>query len=1069
MALLILSCLLFGSVTQIPLPNLLPTVHAMPVDDPPAAIAPSNKTWGPFFGTSGDVQIDVNRTGIAVRVEIPREFLQGVISGENDTSFIQSNIRNDYYYYSVVDESAHWTYAWRGDAPYHNQTSDGPCFKPRFSLRDPNAPWCVEIWNYLNGTFRTFTPPKFIRFRGLNAPAVAGTYNFTLFVANQTNAIGYPDFVHAWNTTLFVPVSMRDSPASISGTICDSWFSPSCPVIFGTKGIVYARDSSNRIVARSYVNETTGQFNITGLAPGTYNILASAGYNATFNTAYSLTEYNSPVSVLSPGSHAIIAIPLNRAPQVCGEIAYSRNGLPVAHALSDHPYLPSVGLTALNITVEAQDPNFPDRTYRNLTVSTDGGGDSFRLVMGSNVTYVGTDPYGTEFAGLPPATPGSPYVLNVNVWISGYVQSNLDGSPESVSVTISNADSPLPGSSTLCKGVSPNPVVMRVQPAITGTLQFTSSLSLLTLESPHQAEASLPLSKVTDALFGGNVLIQAYDHLGILRGVSVINGTYANRTTIYKDSTSIPFIIYGFNEYFNHTWSGVWDEHDNGLPLDSGYSLQVYIRGYELQTSTSISVGQGCPPLITSPKCTLDAGGLRMVRGGAFQVGVFSYDNRFGTRATQSLLPFLFLNVSIPVRGRVYFYDSAGIDVGYVECILRTSVPQPDPLCHMGTSHGLAVDRAFTVIFAGQNWSLREIWFYGDVPTHVRDDTYTIKTYTLGYVWQHGPIQAQNTLAGFSQAAVSLLIGVAIDITGPVFEDTSILGHLPENDYAIGEAFLGGGLSGAIPSNLTAGTPTLILPDFGFGGMTNSTGRLEGQGHFFYVTPDGTLRFDYGLDNATYTAQVPEFGFDRHFTQIVSPAIITFSDLFLETGVVMSELPMAIVTSTSVTGCSAPSDTTVPLSWVQVTASNGTYQRSVPTLDGQYGGPGALNLPEGTYNITFSVAFFASQTINNLFVQWGSTNPGTPSNPLNPTAGWATCDPPANLAQSHVSNAPTGNSAHTSMRGFLAEAIPHFNPIVLTTGLQFLIQTPSPAATNPAEANPLALRVIEQLGARSHA
>ena len=126
----------------------------------------------------------MNRTGIAVRVEIPREFLVGVISTENDTHFIESNIRNDYYYYSVVDESSHWSY--NGGA-----TANGPCFKPKFSLRDPNAPWCVEIWNYLNGTFRTFrtpNPPKFIRFHNLNAPSIAGTYNFTVFIANQTNS-----------------------------------------------------------------------------------------------------------------------------------------------------------------------------------------------------------------------------------------------------------------------------------------------------------------------------------------------------------------------------------------------------------------------------------------------------------------------------------------------------------------------------------------------------------------------------------------------------------------------------------------------------------------------------------------------------------------------------------------------------------------------------------------------------------------------------------------------------------------------------------------------------------------
>ena len=45
----------------------------------------------PFLVLQGDVQININRSGIAVRVEIPREFLQGVISSENDTISSQSD------------------------------------------------------------------------------------------------------------------------------------------------------------------------------------------------------------------------------------------------------------------------------------------------------------------------------------------------------------------------------------------------------------------------------------------------------------------------------------------------------------------------------------------------------------------------------------------------------------------------------------------------------------------------------------------------------------------------------------------------------------------------------------------------------------------------------------------------------------------------------------------------------------------------------------------------------------------------------------------------------------------
>jgi hypothetical protein len=390
---------------------------------------------------------------------------------------------------------------------------------------------------------------------------------------------------------------------------------------------------------------------------------------------------------------------------------------------------------------------------------------------------------------------------------------------------------------------------------------------------------------------------------------------------------------------------------------------------------------------------------VKMLRGGAFEVGVFSYDNRFGTRAPQAPILFPFLNLSIPVRGRTYFYDSSGRDVGYVECVLRLGVPQPDPLCVLGTAVPGSAGDSFTVIFAGQNWSLQEIWFFGDIPTHLTNDNYTIETFILGYVWPHGPVLSPNSLVGFYQIFVTLFIGNEIDITGPIFINAQLLGQLPENDHVIGQVF-GAGLAGAAPANVTAGTKTLSMRILGFGGMAESNGTLEGQGHFFYVDPSGYLYFDYGLDNKTsYVALVPEFGFNQHFMEPVPSPSITFNDLFLQAGVVMKDIAMATVSSSLsyVTGWASSDDSIVILSWVQVTAVNATYTRTATTLDGQYVGPGALFLPQGTYNITFSVAFFKSQTLVNLAVQWGGSYVALPpAGALCPTAGIpGICDPPA--------------------------------------------------------------------------
>ena len=313
---------------------MLPIARAQPSSSV-GTVAPS--TYPLLFGSSGNVEIDIPKPGIAVRIEIPRDFLQtGDFSlQENDTHLITSNIRNDYYYYNLVDESKHWTYDWKGtNSTGEPHPSDGPCFKPNFSYYDSNAPYCLEIWNYLNYpvfkqpnttvnycalknqsyVFNCFTPPKFVLLHGLSSPRLAGLYNFTLFIANRTNTLGYPDFVHAWNTTLFVPASMAYNAGFLTGNVCDAGtgqaFVPglNCNGPIRGKGIVYAMQcpasgsctvSTARIVARAYVDQTLcklgvncGRFNLTGLAPGSYLIEGSAGVDN--GLAFSLTQYGYP-------------------------------------------------------------------------------------------------------------------------------------------------------------------------------------------------------------------------------------------------------------------------------------------------------------------------------------------------------------------------------------------------------------------------------------------------------------------------------------------------------------------------------------------------------------------------------------------------------------------------------------------------------------------------------------------------------------------------------------------------------------------------------------------------------
>jgi hypothetical protein len=248
---------------------------------------------------------------------------------------------------------------------------------------------------------------------------------------------------------------------------------------------------------------------------------------------------------------------------------------------------------------------------------------------------------------------------------------------------------------------------------------------------------------------------------------------------------------------------------------------------------------------------------------------------------------------------------------------------------------------------------------------------------------------------------IALFAANEIDIALPLFSTPQSFTNTPEYDHAIGQVF-STGLSGAETANLTAGVSTPGFIVFGFGGMEiGKMGKttvcqtnvylkgpvpLCGQGHFYYVGPDGTRYFDYGLDVGTYTAQVPEFGFAAHFLQVLSPPVIQFTDLLLQFGVVLQAIQMATLTQ-GATGVVAgytdfPTDV-APLTWAQVQATNSTYSRSTPTLDGNYTGVDALFVPGGVYNVTFSDVQYQSQTTT-VTLQWGGSYALTPAQPLCP-------------------------------------------------------------------------------------
>jgi hypothetical protein len=704
----------------------------------------------------------------------------------------------------------------------------------------------------------------------------------------------------------------------------------------------------------------------------------------------------------------------------CGLINYYFNGNGPVPSLgttaAGNPYLLEAGYAALDVTVEAADSSGHVFRFGPIPSTDLEGGDPFELSTGAGVHYVGTDPYGTEYAGLPAPEdfPSGQYTLNVSVWVSGYIQPY----PETVTISQSPGTTP-PGCATpLPTGsfaVSPNPIRMQNGGLIAGTLQFCNTLPTCTPETPDAAQASLPITinLPPDTLFGGNVVVEAFDSNGLLRGVTVIRGTvftprYESFTTSYAAANKIHFFITGFSEYRYHSLSGVWHTYppdagrDYGLP-NSVYTLEVFLRGYEL-TSTNpnpITITGGSQDVTCINGCSSQDVTVFMTRAGAFEVTVQSADNRFGTgaevngtRAVQAQLPWRFLNSSIPVWARVYFYGSSGI-VGYVDVLMNTKAANPP-----GETGASLTNDALSVVFAGQDRSLREILFYGLFPTHVTDDNYTIEAYTLGYVEQfQGGISLQNGLIGFVQGSLTLFYANEVDITVPIFSTPQSLSSITEYDHAIGQVF-SGPLFGAEMYNISGDikpVPTLQFNLFGFGAMELSNlaecstdvmleGQMDlcGQGHFFYVAPDGTRYADYGLDVGNYTASLssgcgespsycpPEFGFLVHYLQVLTPPSVSFEDLFLQAGVFLQSIQMAIVYAPIFSIQGFIDSSGAPLSWAQVKATNTTYFNSVSTSDGGFNGVSALFLPAGTYNITITDQQYQPQTII-LPVNWGNT------------------------------------------------------------------------------------------------
>ena len=712
-----------------------------------------------FFRTTGDVRIDITESCWAVRIEVPREFLQGRY--ENDTSFIESDISNDYFYYKLVDQFDYYPY-------------------------DANAPYTVEIWNpprYLNpgctGMFYNFTAPKYVILKGLSAPDVSGIYNFTVRIAKQRGIDGKPIFPLDPSKILQVPVSMREDPASIAGYVTDTINHHRLL----TKGVIYAIGTGTGAIGRAFVNPETGFFNITGLYAGEYILQGSAGFFAETGYAYARTEFPIPITVAKDERITLLSeFALNRGCIINGTVTYvdainSYISIPPLES----PYLKKLNYKGLNFTVEAYDESnviVASRTYKSMNLPS----EDYSLQFRNGTRYVGRMALGTEYAGFGPGT------YTIKIWVYGFVLPQ--DQVKTVTIT-SYGTKNLVGESRLPYGATVS-VTVRL---------FHGSV----LETPKDGEVAT-YGTATGKHFGGNVLLEMYSGDEALKGLAVYNRTSSDGIVQYADFSSgdqtdlLRFYILGFSEHYNKSYSGKWivGSRPGPSPWDYGiedgtYHLRVWIRGYLQENVEVFTLGWA-----SNRSLTID-----MQRGGAFQVTVESWDTRVGTRKPQAPQPWRFLALCPPPRLRVYFTVNNTVEVGYAEAILRLDFP--------GVTQTTA-----TLNFTGHNWSVDQIIFDGYRPTLVSGGNYTLKAYTYGYI-QPRDFSYNVELGDIFRASMQLFIAGEIHGT-VVLEMNGLFVSLTENATVRPEVMLNGELKGVDVVNATIGSSNFDFSTAGFYG-----------------------------------------------------------------------------------------------------------------------------------------------------------------------------------------------------------------------------------------------------------
>ena len=255
-------------------------------------------------------------------------------------------------------------------------------------------------------------------------------------------------------------------------------------------------------------------------------------------------------------------------------------------------------------------------------------------------------------------------------------------------------------------------------------------------------------------------------------------------------------------------------------------------------------------------------------------------------------------------RARIYHYNQEGNSVGFAEVVL-------------GPGQAAVTSTSATLTFTGMKYTLGEIIYNGLMPTSLPVGRYSLKAFTYGYLQVSWPnVFVQYHLA---RTLISLLVACETHAT-VILTRAGFFQRLTENtSYRIRINDFAGDLRGGQFGNATVGATTISFLCAGFGSI----------GHFFYVTPDGTRWYDYGIDVGNYTVVVERFGYLEKFDR--TQVTVQFTTLNSQKGFVCNVYLLNKIYGT-VHGISGGD--VVRLSWARITLES--YGEVVTSFDGAY-------------------------------------------------------------------------------------------------------------------------------------